>query len=247
VYDEYIVMPELGIVSPVIYTPSTDPRYKDIVEGRNLDVNEFLKQGVHHYPGTSLPGFEGNALIGWHSNFFKNQATDFTSIFHNLPMLDSGDVVWYYKRATPESWMRYVYIVTQSYETKSDDARVFDPIGSGVEMTFYTCVPIGTADNRWIVRTQLESSQQVFYPQTIESYDNFVWYQDLDEATQAQLRALIESGASDDEIQALITSWLAQQKTSGDIADVPEATVVASLPWWKQLRQWFVRLLSSSF
>gem|GEM_PF-4824740 len=29
---------------PVIYTPTADPRYKDIAQGRNLDVNEFLKQ-----------------------------------------------------------------------------------------------------------------------------------------------------------------------------------------------------------
>jgi|GEM_PF-2471231 len=87
-------------------------------------------------------------------------------------MLDSGDEVWYYRRVNDQSWMRYVYTVTRSYETKPDDAAVFDAIGTGSELTFYTCVPIGTADNRWFIRAKLDMSQQVFYPTMVESYDN---------------------------------------------------------------------------
>lgn len=246
VYDEYIIIPGLGIISPVVYTPTTDPRYKDIVEWRNLDVNEFLKQWVHHYPGTSLPWFEGNALIWWHSNFFKNQKTDFTSIFATLPMLDSGDIVRYYKRVTPDSWMRYVYLVTQSYETKPDDATVFDSLGTWSQVTFYTCVPIGTADKRWIVRTKLQESQQVFYPKVTESYNNFSWYQDLDPESQAQLRALIASWASQEEIDHFITSWSQHiSDNSGAILWDDGKTITQDpKPWRRMLVDWFMSLFS---
>lgn len=87
-------------------------------------------------------------------------------------MLDDGDEVWYYRRMDSTSWMRYVYTVARSYETAPDDVAVFDPLGTGSEMTLYTCVPIGTADNRWIIKTILQSSQQVYYPPMIESYES---------------------------------------------------------------------------
>lgn len=250
-YDEYLVFPDLGIISPLIYTPTTDPRYKDIVEWRNLDVNDFLKQWVHHYPGTSLPWFEGNALIGWHSNFFKNQVTDFTSVFATLPMLDSGDEVWYYKRVNSQSWMRYVYTVTKSYETKPDDATVFDPLGTGSEMTFYTCVPIGTSDNRWIVKTKLHMSQQVFYPIMIESYDNMTWYESLDELSKEQLRLLIQSWASSGEVQAFIDSGNMIESSTLEFNTWDTAlyiwwdiSTVQQTSWWKSVINWIIWLFS---
>lgn len=251
-HDEYIIIPWLGIITPVIYTPTSDPRYKDIVEGRNLDVNEFLKQWVHHYPGTSLPGMDGNALIGGHSNFFKNQKTDFTSIFATLPMLDSGDEVWYYKRVNSESWMRYVYIVSKSYETTPDDATVFDALGTGSELTFYTCVPIGTADNRWIIKTNLSSKQQVFYPTMIESYDNYQWYDELDAATRAQLRTLVEQWASSWQIQAFIDAETIQTGSllSGEeLADEPAVVTDVIVPQpqlhrYTRMINWIVWLFS---
>jgi sortase (surface protein transpeptidase) len=87
-------------------------------------------------------------------------------------MLDPSDEVWYYRRVDEQSWMKYRYTVTRSYETVANDGSVFDPLGSGSELTFYTYVPIGTSDKRWIVRANLDSSQQIYYPTMTESYDN---------------------------------------------------------------------------
>jgi len=225
-YNEYLVIPWIGVVVPVIYTPTADPRYKDIAQGRNLDVNEFLKQWVHQYPGTSLPGQEGNALIGGHSNFFKNQSTDFTTIFAQLPMLDVNDQVWYYKRNTDQSRVRYVYQVARSYETSADDAKVFEATSKWSQITLYTCVPIGTSDKRWIVRTQLLFSQTLYYPTITEDYSNFRNSQWLDDEAQKRLRVIIGDIPAKQPIVepiltgqlstgSLITDWM----TSGETND----------------------------
>ena len=253
--DEYIIMPEIGIITPLIHTPETDPRYADIVAGKSLDVNDFLQQWVHHYPGTTLPWQTGNALIGWHSNFYKNQKTDFTAIFGTLPMLDPGDEVWYYRRVSEwlwsdQSWIKYRYTVTRSYETVANDGWVFDPIGSGSELTFYTCVPIGTSQKRWIVRVNLESSQQIYYPIMTQSYNNISWYDGLDPFVQEQLRTLISSGASQSEIQALIESGSDHiLTTSGTIVSdlsvmqvQADAVTKGVLPWWTKLYNWIISL-----
>jgi hypothetical protein len=250
-------MPGLGIITPLIHTPTTDPRYADIVAGKDLDIDDFLQQWAHHYPGTALPWQTGNALIWWHSNFYKDQKTDFTAIFGTLPMLDPTDEVWYYRRVSgaswsDQSWIKYRYTVTRSYETQADDGMVFEPVGSGSELTFYTCVPIGTSDRRWIVRANLQSSQQIYYPTMTESYDNMLWYDELDPSIQEELRSLISSGASQAQIQSLIESGSDLTLTdSGTIAPDPvvvqersDAAAQAALearPWWQKL---FDRILS---
>ena len=111
-------------------------------------------------------------------------------------MLDPSDEVWYYKRVDEQSWIKYTYIITRSYETAADDGSVFDAVGSGSELTFYTCVPIGTSQKRRIVRANLQTSQQIYYPTMTESYDNVPGYETLDPLVQEQLRNLISSGVS---------------------------------------------------
>lgn len=239
--DEYLIIPWLWIIAPVVYTSPSDPRYKDIVDWRDLDVNRFLKQWVHHYPGTSLPWLNGNALIWGHSNFFKDQKTDFTSIFATLPMLDRGDEIIYYKRMTSDSWMQYKYSVIWSYETTSDDASAFDPLGTWSEMTLYTCVPIGTSEKRWIIRTKLEHSQRIYYPSMTQIPSQYSGDQILDDETKNRLIALVWSWVHDDAWVSL-SGTIEDQDIAWSWSVADSVVLLPQQVWWKQLRQWIVSI-----
>jgi hypothetical protein len=68
----YIVMPTLGLISPVVMVPEDTQDFTDMINGREIEINNYLVEGVMHYPNSGLPGEEGNPVIFGHSNYFKN-------------------------------------------------------------------------------------------------------------------------------------------------------------------------------
>jgi len=107
-----------------------------------------LRQGPGHYPGTALPGGDGNMVISGHR-------TTYTKPFYDIDRLNPGDLIWI---DTPDG--SFTYIVQDSYVVDPDDLRALG--GSELPiLTLTTCHPKGSARQRLIVVAVLAPDQSL--------------------------------------------------------------------------------------
>lgn len=100
---------------------------------------EDLSQSLIQYPGTALPGKNGNAVIFGHSilpQFYNPK--DYISIFSLLPTLKKGDEV-----AVEYDGISYRYIVETMFEVEPTNIDVLAQDSSDSFLTLVTCVPPG--------------------------------------------------------------------------------------------------------
>jgi sortase A len=102
-----------------------------------------LVNGPGHYPGTVLPGQDGNAAIAGHR-------TTYGAPFFNLDALRPGDVI----EVTARGGQPFRYQVTGSSVVSPDDVAVLDPTAFP-ELTLTTCNPRYSATSRLIVTAKL--------------------------------------------------------------------------------------------
>lgn len=123
-----LVIPKLGLEAVV-------------VEG----VDEAsLRRGPGHYPGTALPGEEGNVGIAGHRNAWGRW-------FRNLHRLEPGDAVFLVTETAT-----YWYRVTDKWVTHAYDWSVVEPTPSP-SLTLTTCELPVQSKKRLIVRAVLVS------------------------------------------------------------------------------------------
>ena len=124
---DHMVIPAIGI-----------DRY--VVEGvGDLD----LQMGPGHYPGTPLPGQDGNVGIAGHR-------TTFGAPFFRLNELVPGDLI-YLTDTEDRTW---VYDVVQQWVVPPSDIAVLDATHKPV-LTLTTCNPRFEATTRLVVRADL--------------------------------------------------------------------------------------------
>jgi len=123
-----------------------------VVEGVNVDD---LRKGPGHYPNTQMPGHEGNSAIAGHR-------TTYGAPFGDLDKLANGDDI---RVVTLQGDSRYkvteIRVVDPSQVSVLDPSP--DPARPGHELatlTLTTCNPKYSAEERLIVRAQLQ-------PQTV--------------------------------------------------------------------------------
>ena len=153
--DEYIVLPSNGMITPINVVPNESADYSKLVNGREINVNQYLKSGVLVYPGTNSLGYGsvGNTVIFGHSSYFKNDTGRYKTHFQKIIELESGEEIWVYQKQEDASYKRFRYIVTTSYNTPSSDTSVL-AAGIGKNLTLFTCTPIGGISGRWIVQAK---------------------------------------------------------------------------------------------
>ena len=167
--DLLIVIPKMWLVAPVnSISDTTDlanitkAMKKNDGKTFNLIFDKYYAQGVNRFPGSSEVGLAGNSILGGHSNFRnvksgkKYSNSNYSTIFGRLPELDNGDEIRFYKKIANHTWKLLKYTTTKSFETRPSDPAIFKQDKSKKEITLYTCVPIGTAKNRWIVKATLK-------------------------------------------------------------------------------------------
>ncbi len=124
---DHMVIPVIGV-----------NRY--VVEGvEELD----LQMGPGHYPGTPLPGQDGNVGIAGHR-------TTFGAPFFRLNELVPGDLIY----LTDTSGTTWVYDVVHQWVVPPSDTAVLD-VTSQPELTLTTCNPRFEATTRLVVRADL--------------------------------------------------------------------------------------------
>lgn len=114
---------------------------------------EDLSESLVQYPGTALPGKNGNAVIFGHSilpQFYDPE--DYLSIFSTLPTLDEGDEI-----RLEYDGVVFKYIIEDMFEVLPSDIEVLEQDKSDSFLTLVTCVPPGhpLKPKRLIVRARI--------------------------------------------------------------------------------------------
>lgn len=125
----YLVIPTLGIVTPIIGIPVDSADYVAMTNGKDIDINSYLVNGVIHYAQTAHPGEEGNMVVFGHSNFYKNKPGKYKTIFADLAAVDVGahDEMWVYQKVSAGVYRLFKYAIRYSYETTPDDVNILLP------------------------------------------------------------------------------------------------------------------------
>lgn len=153
--DMYIVMPTLWLISPVISIPQNSQDYKNMVSGKEIDINKYLVDWVMFYPKTWKIGEAGNPVIFGHSNFYKTGKWKYKTIFADIMNLDVWykDEIWVFVKNTQDkSYDLYKYAITESYETNPENVSILKPKG-WKEITVFACTD--GLNGRWILRGKL--------------------------------------------------------------------------------------------
>lgn len=138
--DNLLVIPKLNIHVPIIWNSSGDEAI----------MLENLSKGVAHYGFTSLPNEQdGNVFITGHSSYYWWDKGKYKTVFATISELVPGDqlFVQYQNKI-------FVYEMTDKVTVKPSDVSVTDPT-SKPTLSLMTCIPVGTALNRLIVRSKL--------------------------------------------------------------------------------------------
>lgn len=116
---------------------------------------EDLSKSLVQYPGTALPGKNGNAVIFGHSvlPIFYNPK-NYMAIFSTLPTLKNGDEIY-----IKYDGVLFTYKVEEIFEIYPSDIQILEQNNSDSFLTLVTCTPPGDPRNpkRLIVRARVVS------------------------------------------------------------------------------------------
>jgi len=133
-----VLISKLGVDAPLIFPAGTSQK----------ELNAALNEGIIVYPGSALPGQNGEVFLSGHSSTFIWNKTSYGQVFALLDKLEAGDVV-----SIAYNNLQYDYRVTgkevltpsQTILTKTEQPTI----------TLMTCWPIGTSLKRLVVRGEL--------------------------------------------------------------------------------------------
>lgn len=140
-----VVIPKIGKSIPIVKVSSRGLLSEnwDILE---KDIQNGLKTGVVHYPGTAIPGQNGNVFITGHSSFypwFSGKFGDAFAPLHDLKIGDEFSVFW--------SQKKFNYQIREIKVVDPEDVSVLSQPKNRRLATLMTCTPIGTTKKRLIL------------------------------------------------------------------------------------------------
>jgi sortase A len=119
----------------------------------NVEIGgENLKKSLIHFPGSSVPGELGNAVIFGHSTlplFFNPKV--YETIFSTLPTLKKGDEI-----VARVDGIEYKYVIYEMATVDPDELSVLEQKYDKYDMSVITCVPPGTKWKRLVVKARLK-------------------------------------------------------------------------------------------
>lgn len=142
--DNRIVIPRINQNIPIVRM-SSESLIKRDWGALEKEMQEALKGGVVHYPGTSLPGQSGNIAITGHSSYFPWDPGRFKDVFALLHQVVEGDkIVIYYEQN------KYIYEVDGIKVVMPDNIDILKQTPEE-KLTLITCTPVGTNLKRLVV------------------------------------------------------------------------------------------------
>lgn len=142
--DDRVIIPRINRNVPVVKV-STENLIKRDWGALEADIQESLRYGVVHYPGTAEPGENGNVVITGHSSYFSWDPGRFKDVFALLHEVAVGDTVIVY-----HNQKKYFYQVYQTQVVTPDKIDILTQRGEN-RLTLITCTPVGTNLKRLVV------------------------------------------------------------------------------------------------
>jgi LPXTG-site transpeptidase (sortase) family protein len=142
--DNRVIVPRIDQNIPIVRI-SSDSLIRRDWQALENEMQDALKDGVVHYPGTSLPGETGNIVITGHSSYFPWDAGRFKDVFALLEDVVEGDKVVVYHEQD-----KYIYEVYDIKIVLPEDIEVLKQTPED-KLTLITCWPVGTNLKRLIV------------------------------------------------------------------------------------------------
>ena len=150
--DMRIIIPRINKNVPVVGVDNENLIARDW-SALEEDIQNALKNGVIHYPGTALPGEGGNTVLTGHSSYYAWNAGRFKDVFALLHEVEMGDriVVFFNQK-------KYIYEV---FDIKVVFPSQIDVLGrtNDERLTLITCTPIGTNIKRLVVSAKLAAEE----------------------------------------------------------------------------------------
>lgn len=142
--DERIIIPRINKNIPIVKV-STENLIKRDWGALENEIQEALRDGVVHYPGTAEPSESGNVVITGHSSYFPWDPGRFKDVFALLHEVAVGDtIIVYYNQ------QKYSYEVYETRVVTPDKVDVLTQAGEN-RLTLITCTPVGTNLKRLVV------------------------------------------------------------------------------------------------
>lgn len=132
--DFYLTVPKLGINRALVKVDS-----------------ESFDNWLAHYPGSALPGEDGNVFISGHSvlpQFYNSE--DYKAIFSTIHTLEEGD-----EFVLEMGGVEYPYVVRSKRVVDPKEVSVILPPAPGKFAALHTCNPPGTYLRRLVVLGEL--------------------------------------------------------------------------------------------
>ncbi len=142
--DKRIIIPRIGQNVPIVQVP-TDTLLRKDWKALESQIQDALRHGVVHFPGTAYPGSPGNVVITGHSSYFPWDPGRFKDVFALLHQVDLGDQIVVYN-----DQKKYTYQVYDKKVVKPSEVEVLTQAGES-RLTLITCTPVGTDLNRLII------------------------------------------------------------------------------------------------
>jgi LPXTG-site transpeptidase (sortase) family protein len=146
--DTRIIIPRINQNVPIVPVPD-EKLYDRDWDGLEEDIQESLKNGVVHYPGTKWPDEGGNFVVTGHSSYYPWDPGRFKDVFVLLNNVILGDriVVFHNQK-------KYLYQVNDITEVLPHEVNVLGNTEDD-RLTLITCTPIGTNLKRLIVTAEM--------------------------------------------------------------------------------------------
>ncbi len=134
---QYVIsIPKINIKEAIVSTVDTD-----------------LAKHLINYPGTGIPGKNGNAVIFGHSTLPQLfNPKDYKTIFANVYKLKNGDMIYVIINNITYSYKIYKTVVVEPTDTSA-----FIQDYSNSYITLVTCTPPGTVWKRLLIKARLEN------------------------------------------------------------------------------------------
>ncbi len=149
-YENRIVIPKIGKNIPLVDIAASSTFDFDHME--NIFMQE-LEKGVVRYPGSALPGQNGNTFIFGHSSNYPWVKGNFNDVFALLDNVEFGDqIIVYYNQK------KFIYTVREKKIVRPGDVKALERDPNKPELSLMTCWPIGTTLKRMLVFAELTST-----------------------------------------------------------------------------------------
>lgn len=136
-----LTIPRLNINLPIIWSQEF------------AKMEEDLKSGVAHHPGTPYPGERGTSSIHGHSSGNFDDG-GYKTAFTKINFLEPGDDVFVVVYGRDGTSRRYRHVVRSKKVYAKTDPKQFEDLG-GYFLNLSTSWPIGTSRERYVVTTEL--------------------------------------------------------------------------------------------